>query len=299
MSKNDELIRMQLQKRFKSPVGIRDNEETLYANIARSPLMRELVTQIEVLQIEDAIKNNINYKRLEDKKIITQKRITLYLVDKQIIFNLNEDNKAFYNGNYYSIEELYEEFGITKNECTAYIVEDGTYLSWYDPIEKLYFDAINKIWTDDIKPIKQIYYLIDKPLDLEFNDDGKAYYKDDYYTQEELYESFGITTYPTEIYSVKDGDILSWYDKKKKLYFDAQKNIWTNKIPKDQNEWEILPNPTPLILIPSDISEPFTWAGTKNFTLHKELPHWNQGEYLQVIQDDSTEPIIIYQLPTP
>lgn len=68
MSKSDELVKIQLQKRFKSPVGVRENEETLYANIAHEPLMLDQVRQIEVLQMADAIDNNIKYKNYDAKK---------------------------------------------------------------------------------------------------------------------------------------------------------------------------------------------------------------------------------------
>lgn len=68
MSKND-YIKLELQKKFKSPVGVRENEETLYANIAHEPLMLDNVRQIEVLQIHDAIENDINYKRFKSKDI--------------------------------------------------------------------------------------------------------------------------------------------------------------------------------------------------------------------------------------
>ena len=76
MSKDDELIKLQLQQKFKSPVGVRENEETLYANIAHEPLMLDNVRQIEVLQIHDAVQDNINYKRFKtDKIIITTKKV--------------------------------------------------------------------------------------------------------------------------------------------------------------------------------------------------------------------------------
>lgn len=66
MSEFDEQTKLVLQQRFKSPVGVRENNETLYANIAHEPLMLDQVRQIEVLQIRDAKDDNIEYKRFID-----------------------------------------------------------------------------------------------------------------------------------------------------------------------------------------------------------------------------------------
>lgn len=66
MSEYDEQIKTILQQKFKSPVGIRENEETVYANIACDPRMLDWVRQIEILQIRDALDENIVYEHISD-----------------------------------------------------------------------------------------------------------------------------------------------------------------------------------------------------------------------------------------
>lgn len=66
MSEYDEQMKIILQQRFKSPVGVRDNEETIYANIACDPRMLDWVRQIEILQIRDALDKNIEYKHISE-----------------------------------------------------------------------------------------------------------------------------------------------------------------------------------------------------------------------------------------
>jgi len=150
MSTDSEIIKLQLQKRFKSPVGVRENEETLYANIAHAPLYRNQVEEIEVLQIHDAIENKISYKRFETDKIIVPTEITLYLVDKAITFSFNDEKKTFYKDGFYTIEELYENFGITSYETKIYSVIDGDVLAWFDTKKELFFDNNRKAWVEEL-----------------------------------------------------------------------------------------------------------------------------------------------------
>ena len=62
MSEYSDIIKLALQQRFKSPCGVRENEPSIYANIAHPPLYLDNVDQIEVLQISEAIENDAKYK---------------------------------------------------------------------------------------------------------------------------------------------------------------------------------------------------------------------------------------------
>ena len=148
MSKDDELIKLQLQQKFKSPVGVRENEETLYANIAHEPLMLDNVRQIEVLQIHDAIQDNINYKRFKTDKIIIPTKIELYLVNVLHVFELNSDKKIGYNGGLYTQDEMINLFGFSLTESNVYQADKGVILSWFNKRINKYWDNTIKEWVD-------------------------------------------------------------------------------------------------------------------------------------------------------
>lgn len=158
MSEYDELIRMQLQKRFKSPVGVRDNEETIYANVACEPLMLDLVRQIEVLQIYDANKHNIDHREPEPPET---KSTYLYIIDKREKFIYSSDGKLYYKGGFYTKEELQNLFGITETPSVVYYASGGVVKCWYNPYLKLYWDVETSKWyevapTYDDNPSQQV-----------------------------------------------------------------------------------------------------------------------------------------------
>lgn len=158
MSKSDELIRIQLQNHFKSPVGIRDNEETIYANIAHEPLMLEQVRQIEVLQINDALENGIDSRQDEPVKI---KSTWLYVFDKREEFIYSSDGLLFYKGAFYTQQELQDNFGITETPSVVYYAYKGVVKCWYNQELKLYWDVETSAWYQippsyDDNPIEEV-----------------------------------------------------------------------------------------------------------------------------------------------
>jgi hypothetical protein len=145
MSKYDELVRMQLQKRFKSPVGVRENDETIYANVACEPLMLDLVRQIHVLQIYDCNKHNID--TIEPQPSDT-KHTYLYIIDKREKFIYSSDGRLYYKGNFYTEQELQDNFGITQTPSIVYYARDGEVKCWYNPYLKLYWDVDTAQWYE-------------------------------------------------------------------------------------------------------------------------------------------------------
>lgn len=164
MSREDDYIRMQIQQHFDTPVGIRANEETLYANIAHEPLMLDNVRQIKVLQIYDALQANI---KIRQEKPVTQDYIFLYVIDKRREFVRSSSGLLFYDGSYYTEEELQNNFGITSTPSVVYYVRNGVMKCWYNDNLKKYWDTETSKWLlyppdydenpiDEITDINQI-----------------------------------------------------------------------------------------------------------------------------------------------
>lgn len=143
MYRKNEYIKLQLQQKFKSPVGVRENEETLYANIAHEPLMLDQVRQIEVLQIYDANEAKIRAKQEEP---VTNKCIWLYIIDKRQQFLYSSDGLLFYKGNFYTQQELQDNFGITLTPSIVYYANKGVIKCWYNPALKLFWDVETSAW---------------------------------------------------------------------------------------------------------------------------------------------------------
>lgn len=143
MSEYDELIRMQLQNRFKSPVGVRENEVSIYANVACEPLMLDLVRQIQVLQIHDCQEHNIDTIEIKPKE---SNFIYLYIIDKKEKFIFTSNDKLYYEGGFYTVQELQNSFGITQTPSVVYSEHDGVIMCWYNKELKMYWDVGTAQW---------------------------------------------------------------------------------------------------------------------------------------------------------
>lgn len=145
--------------------------------------------------------------------------------------------KYYYNNQWYSYEDLHNQFGITNTpaeDVTLYDTDLNTYNGW---------DFDNKTWVEHDSQWFSHYdlpyyrkqsdhltaYLADQPLSLDrytLHDSSSYDYSDSLYTYDYLYSNFGITTTPSRIYYEKYGVIKCWYNQDLQLYWDTDSAKW-------------------------------------------------------------------------
>lgn len=148
----------------------------------------------------------------------------------------------YYNNNWYSYNELYENFGITAqpaNPCTFYDLNLTEYPGWeYESnvwiIRDNHWYPINELpyykKLDDTLDI----YLIDQLIPLDqygLRDTILAAYDDQLNTYNYFHQNYGITETPSRIHYIKDGIIKCWYNQDINLFWDVDTKQWLEIAP--------------------------------------------------------------------
>ena len=146
--------------------------------------------------------------------------------------------KYYYNNQWYSYEDLHNQFGITNTpaeDVTLYDTDLQTYNGW---------DFDNKIWVEHDS---QWFSYYDLPYYRKSSDYTNLYiadqliipekftkhntlsyynYNNHLYSYEYLHYNFGITLTESQIYYVKYGVIKCWYNPDIRLYWDTETSEW-------------------------------------------------------------------------
>ncbi len=143
----------------------------------------------------------------------------------------------FYNNNWYTYEELHNQFGITDgpanplnlydydvNEYTCWEFNSETWVTqdvrWYPPSLLPYYRK-----TANTLPV----YLIDQQIQLdEYNLRNSTLYNytNHLYDFTYIHEHFGVTRTPSNVYYVKDGNVKCWHNPDQHIYWDVDTNRW-------------------------------------------------------------------------
>ena len=129
-------------------------------------------------------------------------------------------------------------------------------------------------------------------------------YNGEIVSYEDLYNNFGITKHPCNMYLVQDGRVLSWYDPETNLYWNVSKNEWNATPPSQETDLvpQIFPLPDPVLPFEQwDSQLPSILSVTGRFNpsfespslspSYKDLPQWE--EYQDIFSDGFYDDTIV------
>lgn len=131
-------------------------------------------------------------------------------------------------------------------------------------------------------------------------------YNGEVVSYEDLYNNFGITKHPCNMYLVQDGRILSWHDPETNLYWNVSKKSWDSYPPSQDTDLvpQIFPLPDPILPFEQwDSQLPSILSVTGRFIpsfessslspSYKDVPQWedyqntfNLGLYINISKNN-------------
>jgi hypothetical protein len=150
----------------------------------------------------------------------------------------------YYDGDWRSISDLYDNYGITLYPSTSIYVYDynlNRYAAWADRDNNIWVVRDNQWYTPDdltywLKQDRKFTnaYLISNQLNLDvytFHGNEMYEYNGCLQSFQNMHLSFGVTHTPSSIYFIKDTIIKCWYNKDIDQYWDVDTCHWYNNPP--------------------------------------------------------------------
>lgn len=159
------------------------------------------------------------------------------------------ETKFFYMNNWYTYQELHDQFGVTSSPTSKYTFYDlalNSYIGWEDNEDTWIAEDSQWYSADDLPYYKltdRIFdvYLISQHYQLPvcaFKNNDYYVYTDSIYSYQYLHDNFGITITPSTIYSIVDGNVKCWYNADEHQYWHVDLSAWKSFPPSSSSEGE-------------------------------------------------------------